>query len=164
MPIVIKPRSSIFVLPRRPPPPLAKFKCVVFALCDGEHADSSGETRENCVRAPLMKREPPPPPLLPWACGAPGPGRTGCGGWARRRPGSGSTVRPAGSRAGSRPCWSARPLSRDPPAADGDRQRVRMDTFLNSARRRRTSCCATFVWLSSVGVQLCSLNVILKGF
>lgn len=85
---------------------------------------------KNCVRVALMKWER-SLPLLPWACGAPGPDRTGCRGWAQQRPGNGSTVWPAGSIAGSRPCWSARPLSRGPPAAYGDRVWVRMDTLLN---------------------------------
>lgn len=97
------------------------------------NSGEEGRRRKNCVRAPVMKwvRR---PPLLPWACGAPGPGRTGCGGWAQRHPGNGSTVWPAGSRAGSRPCWSAPPLSHGPPAADGDRLWVRMDTLRNATR------------------------------
>ena len=42
--------------------------------------------------------------VSPLVCDVPGLGRTGCGGWGRPPPGTGSTEQSAGSRAGSRLC------------------------------------------------------------
>lgn len=62
--------------------------------------------------------------LSPGVCGAPGPGRRGREGWERRPAGSGSTERPAGRRAGSRPGWSAPPRSRGLPVAGEHREQI----------------------------------------
>lgn len=90
-------------------------------------------TLEHCISPPLMEWD-----SSPWACGAPGPDRTGCGGWAQQPPGSGSTVQKAGCRAGSRPCWSAQLPCHGLPVAE--REIHSFNIKLNAFQRYCFSC------------------------